>query len=191
MKLNRDYYSLVLLNYDNSLKKTKKILEELEFFDSIGLDYAINEDGCPEFNIINILRLGDIIIDDFNLFIKTEKIDVELVYKITELNRPIPYFDFDLKKSINLPDFKLIDGEFYMNTYYLTIREPHKRDSYNFRSISNLFYVKIKDLVMDDIKEPIWSYLRIKSGIVIACFVGFFKDNPKLEKEVIDYYKKK
>ena len=191
MKLNRDYYSLVLLNYDNSLKKTKKILEELEFFESIELDYAINEDGCPEFNVINLLRLGDIIIDDFNLFIKTEKIDVELFYKITELNRPVPYFDFDLKKSINLPDFKLIDGNFYMNTRYLTIREPHKRDSYDFRSISNLFYVKIKDLVMDDIKEPNWSYLRIKTGIVIACFIGFFKDNSKIEKEVIDYYKKK
>lgn len=191
MKLNRDYYSLVLLNYDNSLKKTKKILEELEFFDSIGLDYAINEDGCPEFNVINLLRLGDIIIDDFNLFIKTEKIDVELVYKITELNRLIPYFDFDLKRVLSLPEFKLIDGNFYMNTYYLTIREAHKRDNYDFRSISNSFYVKIKDLVMDDIKELNWSYLRIKTGIIIACFIGFFKDNPKIEKEVIDYYKKK
>lgn len=191
MKLNRDYYSLVLLNYTNSLKKTKKILEELEFFDSIGLDYIIDEYNCPEFNVINLLRLGDIIIDDFNSFIKTEKIDVELVYKITKLNRPIPYVYFDLKRVLNLPDFKLIDGNFYINTNYLLIREAHKRDSYDFRSISNSYYVKIKDLVMDDIKEPIWSHLRIKTGIVIACFVGLFKDNPKIEKEVIDYYKKK
>ena len=43
---------------------------------------------------------------------------------------------------------------------------------------------------MDDIKKPNWSYFRINSGIVIACFIGFFKDNPKIEKEVIDYYKR-